>query len=162
MNHATSILLALFGLAAAAPAQVRLEGTLGRHIQVGVQVGADRSHREQVGVVFGDHGGEHGRSRDRRNDRRNDRRDDRRDDGHGRGRGRGDDHGRSSHGHWQTIREEVRVPGYWREECVPAQYGWVRDSCGRRVWGIVVAACTRSVWVPPHCEFRTRQVWVPC
>jgi len=39
MKHATSIFLALFGLAAVAPAQFRVEGSFGRHVQVGVQVG---------------------------------------------------------------------------------------------------------------------------
>ncbi len=150
MKHATSILLSLFGLAVAAPAQVRLEGILGRHVQVGVQVGSDRNHREPVRVVLtGSHGGEHGRGRDDRHDG----------DDHGWSRGRGD---RGRHGSWQTISEEVRVPGYWREECVPAQYGWVRDHCGRMLWTIVVPACHRNIWVPPHCETRSRQVWVPC
>lgn len=168
MSHATSILLALFGLAAAAPAQLRLEGILGRHLQVGVQVGSDRNHREPVAVVFGDHGGERGRRGDRddrhRDDRhRGDRRHDDRDHGRDRGRNRRDDHDHARpHGHWKIVTEDVHIPGYWREECVPAQYGWVRDHCGRAVWGIVVPACTRRVWVPPRCEKRSRQVWVPC
>jgi hypothetical protein len=40
MVHVSKIVLALLGLAALAPAQFRIEGSLGRHIQVGLQLGA--------------------------------------------------------------------------------------------------------------------------
>lgn len=138
MNHATSILLALFGLAAAAPAQVRLEGILGRHIQVGVQVGGRDDHGARQ------HGGDRDRGRDQR----------------GRDSRRGGDH--REHGRWETVHEQVHIPGYWREEFHPARYGWLRDACGRRVWGIVEPAHTCREWVPPRCETRSRRVWVRC
>lgn len=140
MKHTTSVLLALFGLAAAAPAQFRLDGILGRHIQVGVQLGSGRNHCEPVPVVVADvHGGNRGRGY--RGDR-----------GH-------DNRGR---GHWETVCEQVQIPGYWHDDYVPARYGWVRDHCGRVVWDIVEPACNRRVWVPPRCETRTRKVWVRC
>ena len=40
MVHVSKLALALLGLAALAPAQFRIEGSLGRHVQVGLQVGA--------------------------------------------------------------------------------------------------------------------------
>lgn len=138
MKHTTSVLLALFGLAAAAPAQIRLDGILGRHIQVGVQVSSGRSHAEPVPVRVPER---HGRNRSRTD--------------------RGRDDGRG-HGHWQTVSEQVHIPGYWHDEYAPARYGWLRDACGRLVWGVVQPACSRRVWVPPRCETMTRQVWVRC
>lgn len=65
-------------------------------------------------------------------------------------------------GHWQTVTEQVLVPGCWREQHVPPTYGWVRDHCGRSVWGVVDPGGCRRIWVPPHYETRTRQVWVAC
>ena len=65
-------------------------------------------------------------------------------------------------GYWRTVYDEVHVPGYWREEHVPARYGWTVDNCGHRCWGVVEAACCRQVWVPPRCESRPRRIWVSC
>lgn len=65
-------------------------------------------------------------------------------------------------GHWQTIQEQVLVPGYWQEQHVPPTYGWIVQPCGRRVWGIVDQGGCRRVWVPARWETRTRQVWVVC
>jgi len=65
-------------------------------------------------------------------------------------------------GHWQTVYEEVLVPGYWHEEHVPATWGWIYDSCGHRRWGVVAPASCRRVWVPARYEMRSRQVWVAC
>lgn len=141
MKHATSILLALFGLAAAAPAQLRLEGILGRHIQVGVQIGRESESRGPVQVAHG-----HGRERGGRNSHRDYR----------------DYRDQREHGYWRTIAEEVVIPGYWRDECTPARYGWVADHCGKLVWTLIAPACSRRVWVPPRCETRTRRVWVRC
>lgn len=64
-------------------------------------------------------------------------------------------------GHWETVCEQVLVPGYWVEQHVPPTYGWVRGHCGRLEWGIVDPGGCRQVWVPPRYEHRTRQVWVP-
>lgn len=64
-------------------------------------------------------------------------------------------------GHWETVCEQVLVPGYWRDEHVPPTYGWVRGHCGRLEWGMVDPGGCRKVWVPPHYEHQTRQVWVP-
>lgn len=157
MKHATSIVLALFGLAAVAPAQLRIEGNLGRHVQVSAELGARTVARHD------DHGGGRHGDRGRRDDHRG-----RRDDHRHRGRGRDDRHDRHghhdhhAHGRWETVRERVRVPGYWREEYVPARYGWIVDDCGVRVWGVVAPACTHRVWVPPCYEYRTRRVFVRC
>jgi len=65
-------------------------------------------------------------------------------------------------GHWETVHEQVLVPGYWREEHVPPTYGWITDHCGRRRWGIVDPGGCRRVWVPARWETRCRQVWVGC
>lgn len=65
-------------------------------------------------------------------------------------------------GRWETVREQVLVPGYWQEQHTPPTYGWIVDPCGRRRWGIVAeGGCTR-VWVPARWETRCRQVWVAC
>lgn len=71
-------------------------------------------------------------------------------------------HSSHSHGHWQTVCEQVLVPGCWREEHVPPTYGWVHDSCGHRHWGIVDHGGCRRVWVPARYETRHRRVWVGC
>jgi hypothetical protein len=65
-------------------------------------------------------------------------------------------------GYWQTVTEQVLVPGCWREEVVPPTYGWVRNHCGRLEWAIVQPGGCRRIWVPARYETRTRQVWVPC
>lgn len=65
-------------------------------------------------------------------------------------------------GHWETVYEEVLVPGYWTEERVPPTYGWIYESCGHRRWGIVDAGGCRRVWVPARYETRAKQVWVAC
>jgi hypothetical protein len=71
-------------------------------------------------------------------------------------------HGRQ-HGYWETRCERVLVSsGYWREECVPPTYGWVRSPCGGRHWGVVDPGGHRSVWVPEVWETRTVRVWLPC
>lgn len=67
-----------------------------------------------------------------------------------------------SHGHWDTIYEDVLVPGYWHEEHVPPTYGWIYERCGARHWGIVDAGGCRRVWIEARCERRARRVWVPC
>jgi hypothetical protein len=64
-------------------------------------------------------------------------------------------------GHWETVREEVWVPGYWRDTCVPARCGWVREY-GHRRWAVIEPECHRRIWVPGHNECRSRQVWVAC
>lgn len=65
-------------------------------------------------------------------------------------------------GHWETVCEEVLVPGYWHEEHVPPTYGWVRGHCGRLEWGMIDPGGCRQVWVPARYEHRSRQVWVTC
>lgn len=65
-------------------------------------------------------------------------------------------------GHWETVQERYLVPGYWREQHVPATYGWITDHCGHRHWGVVDAGGCRRVWVPDRWETRCRQVWVGC
>jgi len=65
-------------------------------------------------------------------------------------------------GHWQTVCEQVLVPGCWTEQHVPPTYGWVYDSCGHRHWGAIDRGGCRRVWVPAHYEHQTRRVWVSC
>jgi len=66
------------------------------------------------------------------------------------------------HGHWETVCEQVFVPGCWREEHVPPTYGWVHSSCGHRHWGLIDRGGCRRIWVPAHHETRSRRVWVGC
>lgn len=73
-----------------------------------------------------------------------------------------DDRHERHHGHWQTVSEQVLVPGYWREEHVPPTYGWTVDHCGCRRWTMIDPGGCRRVWVPERWETRTRQVWVRC
>jgi hypothetical protein len=44
MMHATKIVVALLGLAAAAPAQLHIEGRFGNHVTVHADVGGHRGH----------------------------------------------------------------------------------------------------------------------
>lgn len=82
---------------------------------------------------------------------------------HGGGHGHYNRGGRSrSHGHWETVHEQVLVPGYWRDEHVPPTYGWIVDRCGHRRWGVVDQGGCRRIWVPARWETRCRQVWVSC
>ena len=157
MRHVTSIVVAILGFAALAPAQLRLHGSLGRHVQASVNVGARHVGQPILHQRGGDyHGGERqGRSR-----------------GRGRGRGRGGDRydrgDRRGHGHasparghshsYRIINERVWIPGYHKRVYVPAQYGWVYDSCGNRTWGVVRAACHERIWVPGRYEIRQRRV----
>jgi hypothetical protein len=64
-------------------------------------------------------------------------------------------------GHWETVHEQVLVPGYWKDEHVPATYGWIYSSCGHRHWGMIDRGGCRRIWVPDRWETRCRQVWVP-
>ncbi|MBL9077314.1 MAG: hypothetical protein JNL08_07420 [Planctomycetes bacterium] len=134
------LLAALLGVAASAPAQLTLEGRIGRAVVGKVTIGDDghRGHREH--------------------------RSDRDDRGH-RGR-RPAEPVRClppiPRGHWQTIEEQVLVPGYWQEQHVPPTYGWITDRCGHRHWGVVDAGGCRRVWIPARWETRCRRVWVPC
>jgi len=123
--------VALLGAAVSVPAQVSIEGRLGRNV------------RGSVSIDFGGH------------------------------RDRGGDRYRSHNepvrrfpvpvrGHWETVCEQVLVPGYWSEEHVPPTYGWVRNHCGRLEWGMVDPGGCRRVWVPPHYEHQNRRVWVGC
>lgn len=67
-----------------------------------------------------------------------------------------------SHGHWQTVTEQVLVPGFWRDDWVAPTYGWVVDFWGCRRWVMIDPGGCRRVWVPDRWETRTRQVWVRC
>src|SRR5262245_13813411 len=51
MKHATALFLALFGLAAVAPAQFRVEGSFGHHVHVGFQFGPAYGYRAPVCAV---------------------------------------------------------------------------------------------------------------
>ena len=132
MKTLSSICAAIAFTVAATPAPAQVS------IRAGVTIGA-RGH---------DHGG-HDHGRPQVDHRHVD-------------RGYVDIHVNRPSGYWRTVYDEVHVPGYWREEHVPARYGWTVDSCGHRCWGIVEAGGCRQVWVPPRCESRPRRVWVGC
>lgn len=134
--------VAALAVAVSAPAQVVIEARLGHAVRGTVVLDSHRPHdhaddrgRRHRTADQGDRGRHHESRRHRR------------------------DH---DHGHWQTVHEKVRVPGYWREEHVPPTYGWISDSCGHRRWGVVDPGGCRRVWVPPSWETRSRRVWVPC
>ena len=137
MVHASKLVVVLLGLAAMAPAQFRIEGSLGRHVQVGVQLGAQCAPAFRGPVLRDPVQRDHGRGRDC---------DDR----------------SSRRGHWETVCEQVWVEGYWHEEHVPARYGWVTDHCGRRQWVMLEPARCQRTWVPGRYETRHRRVWVRC
>lgn len=128
----------LFGFAVSAPAQIEVHGQLGRHVSVTARIG----DRHPVPVFRREP-----RARDR------DHRDNRDHRGHV-------DH--SPHGYFRDVCEQVWVEGFWREDYVPAAYGWITDACGHRRWGVVQPAHTCRVFVPGHYETRTRRVWVSC
>ena len=65
-------------------------------------------------------------------------------------------------GHWETVTEQVLVPGFFREERLPPRYGWAFDRRGHRHWTLIDDGCCQRVWVPEHYEMRSRQVWVSC
>jgi hypothetical protein len=141
---------ALLAAAVSVPAQVSVQGNLGRLLGRN-----DRSRPEVVQRAPVQHQNRGGHS----------------DPNHGnRARGGHNHGGHNGHhhhvpvqkGHWQTVSEQFLVPGYWHDEHVPATYGWVYDNCGHRHWGVVNAAGCRRVWVPARWETRSRRVWVAC
>jgi hypothetical protein len=123
MFHATRVGLVLLGLAAAAPAQFRIEGLIGRNVRIAATIGCRtearhcEDYRRPVCVP-------------------------------------------RPCGHWETVCEQVWVPGYWREECVPARYGWIETRCGHRHWGEIEPAHTCRTWVEGYYKTEHRQVWV--
>jgi hypothetical protein len=124
--------VALLGAAVSVPAQVSIEGRIGRHVRGTVVIG-HRDHR--------DHRDTHERRPHREPVLRVP---------------------APPRGHWKTVYDEVLVPGYWHEEHVPPTYGWIQDRCGHRRWGMVDKGGCRRVWVPARYETRARQVWVGC
>jgi len=116
MKSAASIVLSLLGVAAAAPAQLRIEGFFGHHVTLAASFGDFYRPRPVCEAP--------------------------------------------PRGHWETVCEQVLVPGYWREECVPARFGWVRDHCGRSVWGVIEPEHTARIWVPACYRTEHRRVWV--
>ncbi|MBL8749707.1 MAG: hypothetical protein JNK78_11145 [Planctomycetes bacterium] len=114
--------VALLGAAVSAPAQVVVEGKIGRNLRASVAIGSHGAHYcEPVRRVAP-----------------------------------------PPRGHWETVYEEVLVPGYWREDRIPPTYGWVYDRCGHRRWAMVDKGGCRRVWVPARYETRSRRVWVSC
>lgn len=62
--------------------------------------------------------------------------------------------------HYETIREQVYVPGREERVFVPAVYEWRQDHCGRLVSVLVCAAHYETRCTSGHYEVVTRQVWV--
>jgi hypothetical protein len=132
------VLAALLGAAVSSPAQVSIEAGFGGHWRSGVVIRAEHQHGHRT-----KHRGPH------------------RCVEHDRGCLPVPHVGRS-HGHWQTICEQVWIPGYWREEHVPPRYEWVTDACGHSRQVLVDGGGCRRVWVPGRYESRSRRVWVTC
>lgn len=131
------LVLALLGLVPAATAQIQIGARIGRHVSVGATFD---SHRAGVGVrVFHGSGPHRGAYRAPVHAPR---------------------HGVAT-GHFQTITEQVWVPGCTRQVWVPDRYGWIVDSCGRRHWAIVCAGHYETVQEPGYWKTVTRRVWVP-
>lgn len=135
---------ALLVAAVSAPAQLSIDAKLGRNIRGGVVL-SGHNHGNHNNHVDRRHNGVVSDNRDYRAPR--------------------DSYRRcpppAPRGHWETVHEQVLVPGYWHDEHVPATYGWIYDSCGHRHWGLIDAGGCRRVWVPARYETRCRQVWVP-
>lgn len=62
--------------------------------------------------------------------------------------------------HYETISEQVFVPGREERVFVPAVYEWRHDSCGRPVQVLIRAAHYETRCSPGHFETVTRRVWV--
>ena len=124
MKHFPILLLAaVLAVATSAPAQLRIEGGLGRHVRGVLNIGHEHHRRERCEPVCPPP---------------------------------------APRGHWETVHEQVLVPGYWQHQEVPPTDGWIVDHCGHRRWGIVDAGGCRQVWIPARWETRCRQVWVRC
>lgn len=59
-------------------------------------------------------------------------------------------------GYGRTVREQVYIPGCFRDEYRPPRYGWLVDSCGQRRWGVIEPGGSSRVWVPPYYATRPR------
>lgn len=148
-NFPLLTVVALLGAAVSAPAQIKVEGQIGRAVRGSVVLG----QRQPAGhETFRGPRDERGQRSPRGGEVRHEDRD-RRPVRHLPPQPRG---------YWKTVCEEYLVPGYFTEEHVPPTFGWVYDHCGHRVWGVVDPGGCRQVWVPARWETRTRQVWVAC
>jgi hypothetical protein len=64
-------------------------------------------------------------------------------------------------GHYETRTVAFEVPGYWRDEYVPAAFREFRGRHGLIHRVLVRPATATRVWVPGHTEYRTERFWVP-
>ena len=62
--------------------------------------------------------------------------------------------------HYETITEQVFVPGRQEQFYVPAVYEWRTDHCGRSFQVVVCPAHHETRCTPGHYETVTRQIWV--
>jgi hypothetical protein len=80
---------------------------------------------------------------------------------------RGPHHGHPRHavryvpGHYETRTVAVQVPGFWREDWVPAVYREYHTRKGHLRRVVIRPATIVRVWVPARTEYRTESVWVP-
>jgi len=63
-------------------------------------------------------------------------------------------------GHYETVREQVWVPGPWQRVWVEPVHRWRLGRCGFE-YVCVSAGYWRSVQLPGHYEERCTQVWRP-
>ncbi|MBL8858008.1 MAG: hypothetical protein JNL28_05865 [Planctomycetes bacterium] len=62
--------------------------------------------------------------------------------------------------HYETITEQVWVPGREERVYIPARYEWRYDACGRAYQVLVCPARYETRCTPGRFETRTREVWV--
>ncbi|MDZ4774877.1 MAG: hypothetical protein SGI72_17270 [Planctomycetota bacterium] len=62
--------------------------------------------------------------------------------------------------HYETVSEQVFVPGREERVFVPARYEWRHDSCGRPFQVLACAAHYETRCTPGHYATVTRRVWV--
>jgi hypothetical protein len=64
-------------------------------------------------------------------------------------------------GHYETVEQQVWVPGQWRQVCVEPVYESCVDPCGNVTRVLVRRGYHTLVQDPGHYETRYVQVWVP-
>lgn len=63
-------------------------------------------------------------------------------------------------GHYETVVENVWIPGCEERVWVPPVYEWRTDACGRPHKVLVRGGCHEVIRTPGRFEARERRVWV--
>lgn len=64
-------------------------------------------------------------------------------------------------GHYETVRQQVWVPGSCERVWVPPVFELRHDGCGRALRVMVRAGCWETVQHPGHYQERCASVWRP-